>query len=102
MLNEQVWRRRLDEGTVDTERVVEVFRTPAYHDYHWIANPAVDDRLGAGTTAAIAEALTALDAGDAEHAEILELFGAGSFVPSEPSNYTEIEEIGRTLGLITE
>ena len=32
--------------------------------------------------------------------EVLELFGAGSFIPTEAAYYDQIEEIGRDLGLV--
>jgi phosphonate transport system substrate-binding protein len=102
VLNEQVWRDRLADGSVDRSQVVEVFRTPSYHDYHWLLHPSTGERYGAEFEAEVREALTSLSADDPGEAEILELFGAGAFVPSAPENYTEIEQIGRKLGLITD
>jgi phosphonate transport system substrate-binding protein len=101
-LNEQVWKRRLEEGSVDTTKVVEVFRSPAYHDYHWIVGPQAIERYGDDFSAKVAAALFALSADDPADAEILELFGAGSFIPADEGDYGEIESIGRQLGLITE
>ncbi len=100
-LNLQVWERRVEEGSVDTTKVVEVFRTPEYHDYHWILQPGAIERYGDGFADEVTAALLALDPSVPAHAEILELYGAGSFIATEPSNYDQIEQIGRTLGLIT-
>lgn len=99
-LNSQVWDSRLEEGTVDTDRVVEIFRTPPYYDYHWVARPDVDDRLGDGTVAAFVDALVALDPAVDADAAILELFGAAAFIPTDDANYAAIEAVGRDAGLI--
>ena len=99
-LNSQVWDARVAEGTVDTDEVIEIFRTPPYFDYHWVAQPDLDDRLGPGFTGELTEALLGLDASDSDHAAILELFGAGSFVVTENDNYEAIELVGRDTGLI--
>jgi phosphonate transport system substrate-binding protein len=32
---------------------------------------------------------------------VLQLFGAGAFVPARASDYDRIEEIGRELGLVS-
>ena len=99
-LNLQVWKRRKDAGTVDLNRVAEVFVTPPYHDYHWMAGPATNERFGPGFTAKITAALLALDHTDPEQAKLLDLYGAKKFIPTSAGNYKEIEQIGRKLDLI--
>ncbi len=99
-LNSQVWDARVADGTVDTDRVVEIFRTPPYYDYHWVARPDLDDRLGSGFTDRFVTALTSLDAADENDTAILDLFGAGAFVTTEDGNYAAIEAVGRDAGLI--
>lgn len=99
-LNSQVWDDRVAEGAVDAGEVVEVFRTPPYYDYHWVARPDLDQRFGDGFTDRLAEAFTSLDADVPAEAEILDLFGAGSFIATENANYETIEEVGRAAGLI--
>lgn len=99
-LNSQVWDARVAEGAVDTDEVIEIFRTPPYFDYHWVAQPDLDDRLGDGFTDDLTTALTGLDESNPDHAAILELFGAGSFIVTENSNYEAIELVGRETGLI--
>jgi len=97
-LNSQVWDARVEEGTVDTSQVVEVFRTPTYYDYHWVVRPDVGDEL----IARIQAALLALDAEDPEDAEVLDLFGggAGRFVETSDGNYAEIEAVAREIGMV--
>lgn len=99
-LNSQVWDSRVEEGLVDTSKVTEVFRTPPYYDYHWVAQPSLDDEFGEGFTDAFAAALTSLDVSNPDHAAILELFGAGAFIPTENSNYAAIEAVARDIGAI--
>jgi phosphonate transport system substrate-binding protein len=99
-LNSQVWDSRLEEGTVDTDAVIEVFRTPSYFDYHWVAQPDLDGTYGDGFTEALVAAFTSLDIADPDDAAILELFGATSFIPTENGNYAAIEAVGRDVGLI--
>jgi phosphonate transport system substrate-binding protein len=96
VLNEQVWTTRTKAGTVDPA-VVQYARTPAFHDYHWLLGPQAPQRLGDDLATRLSGYFTGLPAGD----PVLELFGAGSFVPTEVGNYTQIEEIGRSLGLVS-
>uniref|UniRef100_UPI0012953F6A putative selenate ABC transporter substrate-binding protein n=1 Tax=Modestobacter roseus TaxID=1181884 RepID=UPI0012953F6A len=100
VLNEQVWNSRTDEGAVDPA-VVQYARTPAYHDYHWLLGPQAVERIGDDLPGRLTDWFTGLSPDDPADAEVLELFGAGSFIPTEASNYTQIEEIGRELGLIS-
>ncbi|MBE9078890.1 putative selenate ABC transporter substrate-binding protein [Romeria aff. gracilis LEGE 07310] len=99
-LNEQVWLSRLEAGEVDQSRVKEIWRTPAYYDYHWVVNPAVEAEYGEGFTEKIQAALLQLDPSDPEQAEILSLFGAEKFIETENQNYEQIEAIGREIGKI--
>lgn len=99
-LNSQVWDDRVAEGAVATEEVVEIFRTPPYYDYHWVAQPDLDERFGEGFTSDFVEALESLDSTNPDDAEILELFGAGAFIETASENYEAIETVGRDAGLI--
>lgn len=101
VVNEQVWRSRLATGTVDATKVVELFRTPPYHDYHWLLRPDVEKRFGKGFQALVENVLLDLDEAGPEGAAILELFGAEKFVATEASNYDEIEAVARKLGLVS-
>ncbi len=100
-LNLQVWKTRLVAGTIDLTKVGEVFTTPSYRDYHWIAGPKTNERFGAGFTDQVKAALLALDVNDADQAKLLTLYGAKKFIATEAANYTQIESIGRKLKLIS-
>jgi phosphonate transport system substrate-binding protein len=101
VLNSQVWTSRSQEGAVDPA-VVLFSETPTYHDYHLLLGPRAAERLGADDLAErLTGYFTGLSADDPDDAEVLDLFGAGSFVPTEAANYDQIEEIGRDLGLVS-
>jgi len=99
-LNAQVWKSRIADHTVDTMKVGVFYTTPAFHDYHWVINPAVDQRLGAGFGDRVRAALLALDPSDPAQKEILDLFGAHRFIETADSNYVQIERVGRSIGAI--
>jgi len=100
VLNEQVWNKRVEAGEVDSSKVQVIWRTPAYYDYHWVINPAVKERYGEDFAEKVQAALLKLDPSVPEQKEILELFGANKFIPTENANYAEIEQIGRQIGKI--
>ena len=100
-LNLQVWKKRKEAGTVDLTKVAELFVTPPYHDYHWMAGPETDERFGAGFADKMSQALLALDYTNPEQAKLLDLYGAKRFIATSADNYEEIEQIGRKLDLIT-
>jgi phosphonate transport system substrate-binding protein len=100
VLNEQVWTTRTAEGSVDPA-VVLYARTPAFHDYHWLLGPQAVERLGEDLPGRLTDYFSGLSADDPDDAEVLDLFGAGSFLPTTASNYDQVEEIGRRLGLVS-
>ncbi|WP_369252546.1 putative selenate ABC transporter substrate-binding protein [Geodermatophilus amargosae] len=100
VLNEQVWTSRSAEGAVDPD-VVQYARTPGYSDYHWLLGPQAAERFGDDVAERLTGYFTGLSADDPGDAAVLELFGAGSFVPARASDYDRIEEIGRSLGLVS-
>lgn len=99
-LNEQVWRTRLEAGEVDMERVVVLWRTPTFYDYHWVINPEVRARYGSDFIDEVQKAFLGLDPEEPEEAELLGLFGAERFIPTSNDNYAEIEAIAREIGKI--
>lgn len=100
VMNEQVWKSRLEAGEIDTSKVQVIWRTPAYYDYHWVVNPEIEQRYGDDFIERLQAALLKLDPGVPEQKEILDLFGAGKFISTQNSNYAQIEEIGRQIGKI--
>lgn len=99
-LNEQVWKARVAAGEVDTSKVIVIWRTPAYYDYHWIVRPDVEQKFGAGFIERVKKAFLSLDAANPAHKEILDLFGAQKFIETKNENYANIETIARQIGKI--
>ncbi len=99
-LNEQVWQSRIEDGTVDLEKVQVIWRSPAYYDYHWVINPNVQERYGDDFLQKVQQAFLKLDPNVPEHKDILDLFGAAKFIPTQNENYANIEAVGREIGKI--
>ena len=97
-LNEEVWARAVRDGKVDPGKVRVFYTTPEYFDYHWTTQGDLDQVYGSGFTEKIRSALLALNPRD--HSEILELFSADRFITSQNSNYRDIEDVARRLGII--
>ncbi len=100
VLNEQVWQSRLKSGEVNPNKLEVICRTPAYYDYHWVINPQVKQRYGQDFPQKVQAALIKLDPKVPEQKEILDLFGAEKFIPTQNSNYAKIEAVGREIGKI--
>ena len=99
-LNEQVWESRVASNEVDLSKVVVLWRTPPYHDYHWVLNPEAAERYGVDFPAQVTAAFLALDPANADDAQILDLFGAEKFIETNNDNYAQIEAVGREIGKI--
>ncbi|MEM8620540.1 MAG: putative selenate ABC transporter substrate-binding protein [Actinomycetota bacterium] len=101
-VSSEVWDSRVAEGAVDTDEIIEVFRTPPYYNYHWVGQPDLDTRFGEGFTTRVLDALMGLDPNDSGDAAILELFSAEGFILTEDANYDAIEAVARDVGLVRE
>lgn len=99
-LNEAVWDERRAAGEVDESRVIELWRTPPYPDYHWVLRPDAEERFGEGFAERVQAAFLALSAENPAQAEILDMFSAGAFIPTSDEEYAEIEAVGREIGKI--
>ncbi len=100
VLNSSVWNRAVSDGNVDESKVRVVFETPSYVDYHWLAHPDIDEIWGEGTTQKITDAFLGLTADDELRRKILELFDTESFVGADSSDYSDIEEVARSLNML--
>ncbi len=100
VVNEQVWRSSLHEGKAQRSKVIALWKTPVYPDYHWIAQPDLDQRFGAGFTGRLQKAILSWRPSDPEQKQILALFGAQRFTTADPAAYRRIEQVGRQIGRI--
>ncbi|MEY3928361.1 MAG: hypothetical protein RLZZ516_71 [Cyanobacteriota bacterium] len=99
-VNEQVWRASLHDGKANRNKVMAIWKTPGYPDYHWIAQGNLDKRFGAGFTNRLQNAILSWRPQDPEQKQILSLFGAQQFTTATPTAYTRIEQVGRQIGKI--
>lgn len=99
-VNEQVWRASLHDGKANRNKVMAIWKTPGYPDYHWIAQGNLDKRFGAGFTNRLQNAILSWRPQDPEQKQILSLFGAQQFTTATPAAYTRIEQVGRQIGKI--
>jgi len=99
-LNKQVFDERVTRNKVDNSKVQVIWETPTYADYHWLAQPDLDNRFGKGFTKKLKRTLLELNRESKYQANILDLFGAKRFISANESQYIKIEKIGRQLGKI--
>jgi len=99
-LNAAVWDDRVKSGKIDTTKVREVFRTPTYHDYHWLARPDLEQQFGAGFTQRLTNTLLGITGADDRERVILDLFQAKKFIATKPEEYQQIEVVARSAGLL--
>ena len=99
-VNEQVWRSSLHDGKANRAKVMAIWKTPGYPDYHWIAQPNLDQRFGKGFTGRLQKAILSWRPSDPEQKQILSLFGAQQFTTANPAAYGQIEQVGRQIGKI--
>jgi phosphonate transport system substrate-binding protein len=100
VVNEQVWKANLRSGKADRSKVFALWRTPGYPDYHWIGQPDLDRRFGAGFTAKLRGAILSWRPSNPQQKQILELFGAQQFTGAKAADYKRIEQVGRQIGKI--
>ncbi|NDG23508.1 MAG: putative selenate ABC transporter substrate-binding protein [Synechococcaceae bacterium WBB_10_009] len=99
-VNEQVWRASLHNGKASRAKVMAIWTSPGYPDYHWIAQGNLDARYGQGFTAKLQKAILSWRPSDPEQKVILGLFGAQQFIKATPGEYKRIEQVGREIGKI--
>jgi phosphonate transport system substrate-binding protein len=100
VVNEEVWQSSLSSGKTDPKKVIVIWRTPGYANYHWLAQPNLDQRFGKGFTTRLQSTFLNLRASNPKQAQILDLFGAKRFIPAPVSQYDSIEKVGREIGKI--
>ena len=99
-VNEQVWKTSLRNGKVNRSKVIQIWRTPPYPDYLWLAQPNLDQRFGPGFTTKLQKVIIGWRQSDPQQKTILGLFGAQQFTVVNPALYSQIEKVGREIGKI--
>jgi phosphonate transport system substrate-binding protein len=99
-VNEQVWRSSLHNGKASRTKVMAIWTSPGYPDYHWIAQGNLNQRFGKGFTTKLQQAILSWRPSNPEQKQILNLFGAQQFIKTTPGEYKRIEQVGREIGKI--
>ncbi len=90
------WERMLANGKIDT-RVLRVFyTTPGYYDYNWTARADMDANL----RQKLIDAFISLDRNIGRDKEILDLQHASRFISTRTENYSPIEAVARSMGML--
>ncbi|PHQ16928.1 putative selenate ABC transporter substrate-binding protein [Marinobacter profundi] len=94
-LNFQVWEKELADGTIDTDAVRVIWKTPTYPDYQWTIRGDVDAQYGEGFTDRVRQALLELD-----DPALLESFPRSGFIPASNADYEPIRKVAEEIGIL--
>lgn len=94
-LNFQVWEKELADGTIDTDAVQVIWKTPTYPDYQWTIRGDVDAQYGEGFTDRVRQALLELD-----DPALLESFPRSGFIPASNEDYEPIRKVAEEIGIL--
>ncbi len=96
VLNETIWKKMLADGTANPKVLRVFYTTPEYHDYNWAVRADMDTNLRQKLT----DAFLSMDRHTGLDKEILDLQHASRFIPAYAENYTAIETVARSAGLL--
>ncbi|MDX2205281.1 MAG: putative selenate ABC transporter substrate-binding protein [Hyphomicrobiaceae bacterium] len=87
--------REVAAGKVDPKKVVIIWETPTFPDYHWVVRGDVDGTFGAGFKARLQQAILAID-----DPKLLQVMDRKKFIPASNADYKVIEDVGGVAGLL--
>jgi len=91
-----VWRKFVEDKKVDTSKTNVFFTTPPFYNYNW----SVHADMPAAMRDRVTKALLDLSMDTPEGKEILTLNRATKYIPTRAENYKDLENAGRSAGLI--
>src|SRR5690554_2810472 len=94
-VNYKVWEAGVEDGSINTDNVQVIWKTPHYPDYQWTIRGDVDERFGEGVSDKVTQALL-----DMDDPELLKRFPRSGFIPASNDDYAPIEETAEKLGLL--
>jgi len=94
-LNFQVWNKELGDGSIDTDSVQVIWKTPAYPDYQWTIRGDVNERFGEGFKQRVTDALLNL-----KDPALLESFPRSGFIPASDDDYEPIRKTAEEIGIL--
>jgi phosphonate transport system substrate-binding protein len=96
VLSAAAWERMLANGKANAKVLHVFYTTPGYSDFNWTVRADMDANLRRELTSAF----LSLDGGIGLDREILDLQRASRFIPADAENYTVIETVARSAGLL--
>ncbi|MEO8331505.1 MAG: putative selenate ABC transporter substrate-binding protein [Gallionella sp.] len=96
VLSSAAWEKMLADGKADPKVLHVFYTTPGYHDHNWTARADMDANLRQKLT----DALLSLDRNVAQDKEILDLQHASRYISTNAENYSAIEAVARSAGLL--
>ncbi|VAW51992.1 ABC transporter, substrate-binding protein (cluster 12, methionine/phosphonates) [hydrothermal vent metagenome] len=94
-VNYKVWLSEKEQGKIDADKVLVIWKTPAYPDYQWSVRGDVDENWGDGFKEKIREALLAMN-----KPALLSAFPRSGFIPASNDDYEPIKKVAKEIGLI--
>ena len=95
-IDETVYKRLLEKGTIKPSQLKVLYTTPAFTDYVWAARKGLD----AATREKLAKAYLSLDPADPEDKKLLALLRGTRFVRADDKSYDKVREAARAVGLL--
>jgi len=95
VLDYSVWDLDQKAGKVDPAQVSVIWESPPFPDYQWTIRGDVEATFGPGFSDRVRAALLSID-----DPAILGIFGRTKFIPAKNEDYTPIEEVAKTTGLL--
>ena len=95
VLDYSVWDLDQKAGKVDPAQVSVIWESPPFPDYQWTIRGDVEATFGPGFSDKVRAALLSID-----DPAILGIFGRTKFIPAKNEDYTPIEEVAKTTGLL--
>ncbi len=94
--NSEIIKTMFRDGRLKKSDLRVLWETPPYPDYVWAVRRGVDET----TMTRLRDAFLSLEAGNRDHADILLLMGAGSFLPTGANDFMSLKLIAESLGLL--
>lgn len=94
-VNYAVWESEKEAGSIDTDAVQVIWKTPTYQDYQWTIRGDVNERFGDGFIEKVQQALIEMD-----DPELLSKFPRSAFIPASNDDYNSIRKTAENIGVI--
>jgi phosphonate transport system substrate-binding protein len=94
-VNFKVWERELAAGNIQQNKIKVIWETPTYPDYQWSIRGDVEQKWGRDFKAKVTQALLEMN-----DPVLLRAFPRQGFVKASNSDFTSVEEVARSIGLL--